>query len=133
MASKLSTNELFNPWANTATNTTTPRPIIRAEAVAAVRAGLRPLLSRASRPLTGESFWSGQPRPRATGRTKYLLTMATATNTMTAPRATVPRRVVVVPGPYMPATIPTAPSTANATAKYGVKRAKREGGSSAPS
>ena len=65
--SKLSTNELLSPCANTATKTTTPSPIMSAEAVAAVRPGLRTLLSRASRPLTGASFCSGQPRAPASG------------------------------------------------------------------
>ena len=47
----------------------------------------------------------------ASGRMMYLLTIATATNTSTAPRAMVPSRDVVLPGPYMPATIARAPST----------------------
>ena len=68
MRSMPSTNELLSPCANTATKTTTPSPIIRADAVAAVRPGLRMLLSRARRPLTGESFCSGHPSPPAMGR-----------------------------------------------------------------
>src|SRR5664280_1330381 len=56
----LSTNELLMPCAKTATKTTTPRPIISAEAVAAVRPGFLTLLSRARRPLTGAIFCTGQ-------------------------------------------------------------------------
>ena len=41
-----------------------------AAAVSAVRLGLRRLLSRASRPLTGAIFCSGQPSPAASGPTK---------------------------------------------------------------
>ena len=66
--SKLSMNELLSPCAKTATKTTTPRPIMSAEAVAAVRPGLRTVLSRARRPLTGASFCSGQPSTAAMGR-----------------------------------------------------------------
>ncbi len=88
-----------------------------AEAVAAVRPGLRTVLSRARRPLTGASFCSGQPSTAAMGRTTYLLTMATARKTSTAPRAMVPRRVVVPPGPNMPPTMNRAPISAAAPAK----------------
>ena len=131
--SKLSMNELLMPCAKTATKTTTPRPIISAEAVAAVRPGFLTLLSRARRPLTGAIFCRGQPSRPASGLMRYLLTIARAMNTSTAPTATVPSRDVVLPGPYMPATIPSAPSTATAAAKYGLKRANRDGGSTAPS
>ena len=48
--SKASMNDALRPWAKTATKTTRPRPIISAAAVFAVRAGLRPAFSRASRP-----------------------------------------------------------------------------------
>ena len=51
-------------WANTAMNTTMARPIMSAAAVAAVRLGLRPALSRARRPLVGASLSSGQPMMR---------------------------------------------------------------------
>ena len=104
-----------------------------ADAVAAVRAGLRTVLSRASRPLTGASFCSGQPSAPASGLMRYLLEMATATKTSTAPKAIVPRREVVVPGPYMPPMMPTTPSTATIPATTGMKRANRPGGSTEPS
>ncbi len=41
-----------------------------AAAVSAVRLGLRRLLSRARRPLTGASFCSGHPSQAASGPTK---------------------------------------------------------------
>ena len=104
-----------------------------ADAVAAVRPGLRTLLSRASRPLTGETFCSGHPSAPAMGRMRYRLTIATATKTSTAPRAMMPRRCVVPPGPNMPPTMKRPPSTATAAATNGAKREKRDGGSAAPS
>jgi len=66
----LSTNEVFRPWAKTATKTTSARPIIRAEAVAAVRRGSRAAFSRAIRPLVGASACSGRPMSVARGRTR---------------------------------------------------------------
>ena len=74
-----SPNEPFIAWANTATKTTMARPIMSAAAVAAVRLGLRPALSRARRPLVGASFSIGQPMIRLAGRTTNLASMATAT------------------------------------------------------
>ncbi len=91
------TNEVLNPCAKTATNTTTPKPIMRAAAVAAVRAGLRVAFSRASRPLLPAKRAAGQPITLARGRTTYLATMATATKMSTAPSAISSRRLPVVP------------------------------------
>ena len=48
-------NESFNPAANTATNTASPIPIISADAVTAVREGLRRAFSPASRPVIPKS------------------------------------------------------------------------------
>ena len=101
--------------------------------MSAVRPGLRRLLSRARRPLTGASFCSGQPSTPTSGRTTNLLSMATATNTSTAPKAIVARRIIVLPGPYMPATMSSAPSTATTPPMMGAKREKRDGGNMAPS
>ena len=46
----------------------TATPIMSAEAVRAVRRGVRPALSRAKRPAVPNSFWNGAPIVRATGR-----------------------------------------------------------------
>ena len=59
--------------------------------------------------------------------------MATATNTSTAPNAMVPSLMTVPPGPYMPPAISRPPRIATTTASAGMNRAKRDGGSTAPS
>ena len=59
----------LSPCAKTLTKTTSPRPIISAAAVRAVRAGFRIAFSRASRPVVPASLSSGHPSTRATGRT----------------------------------------------------------------
>ena len=95
-------NEPFIAWANTATKTTMARPIMSAAAVAAVRLGLRPALSRARRPLVGASFSSGQPMIRLAGRTTNLASMAMATKSSRAPRPMNSRRPLVPPSAKMP-------------------------------
>ncbi len=95
-------NEPFIACANTARNTTRARPIMSAAAVAAVRLGLRPALSRARRPLVGASFSSGQPMTRAAGRTMYLASIAMATKRSSAPRPMERSRLLVVPSLKMP-------------------------------
>ena len=68
-----------------------------AAAVAAVRLGLRPALSRARRPLVGASFSIGQPMIRLAGRTMNLASMAMATKSSRAPRPMKSRRPLVPP------------------------------------
>ena len=80
-------NVCLNPLTNTATKTTSATPIISAAAVIAVRPGFRMAFSRASRPGPGASFWSGQPMTLASGRTRYLETIA------------VPRKMIIEPRP----------------------------------
>ena len=130
---RASTNDVFSPWANTATKTTSARPIISAAAVAAVRCGLRAAFSRARRPLVGASACSGRPMSAASGRTTYLASMAIATNSATAPAAISSSRVVVAAELTMPATRAPAPSRAMTQAIGVLRRPRREGGSCAPS
>ena len=75
----------------------TATPTISADAVAAVRRGLRSALSRASRPPTPRSAAIGAPSTAAAGRTA------------TGPRTTNPARVPTAPamaGPWPPPAVP---------------------------
>src|SRR5262249_45352581 len=57
-------NDSFNPFTNTAANTTRATPIISAAAVTAVRPGLRRVFSSASRPDVVDAGSHGQSRGR---------------------------------------------------------------------
>ena len=111
-----SLKEPFMAWANTATKTTMARPIMSAAAVAAVRLGLRPALSRASRPAVGASFSIGQPMTRLAGRTTYLASMAMATKSSSPPRPMKSRRPLVPPSLKMPKASAPAPRAVTARA-----------------
>ncbi len=71
----------------TAKNTTSPTPIINAEAVVAVRLGLRMAFSRASSPVMPMRA-RGAPMTRLTGEAKLGASTATPMNTRNAPAPT---------------------------------------------
>ena len=73
------------PAASTATSVTSARPIISADAVDAVRCGLRRALSRASEPAAPPIFVAGQPSRRANGSTMRTANIATPKKISSAP------------------------------------------------
>src|SRR3970282_2859294 len=77
--SRTASVEAFADSPNTATNTTNPRPIIRADAVAAVRRGLRIAFSRPSLPGT-PARRIGAPRVPDTGLAISGVRLATPLN-----------------------------------------------------
>jgi hypothetical protein len=79
--------ESCKPFPSTATNVTSARPIISADAVTAVRAGLRTLLSRASRPAAPATRAAGQARIHASGLTSRDEIAATPTKRTRQPIA----------------------------------------------
>ena len=81
------------PVPRTVTNVTSARPIIRAAAVAAVRAGLRTAFSRASAPAAPVRP-RGQPTTAAIGRTSRDDTTATPMN-----RASTPAPIIIIRSP----------------------------------
>ena len=96
----------FRPAARTATSVTSASPIISADAVEAVRAGLRIAFPRASRPATAADLRRRAIRaPRASGGTSVLASIATPTNKPAAPRPIASRRV---PAESEPANRPTS-------------------------
>ena len=126
-------NDALSPCANTATKATSPMPIIRAAAVAAVRAGLRVALRRARVPDSPGRCSSGQPMTRARNGTAYRLSEPMAANTRNAPSAITSRRRVESPPPVSAMTMTATPPMASTAAMMGVKREMRDGGISAPS
>ena len=80
-------NDSLSPAAKIAMKVTRPTPIIRAAAVAAVRAGLRVALARARWPVVPAAASMGAPMTRASGRTMKRASMATPRKTSTAPTA----------------------------------------------
>ena len=127
-------NVVFSPDASTETRVTSASPIIRADAVDAVRCGFRMALPRASSPADPPILVAGQPSTRASGGTSVFASIATPTNTAAAPTPRASSRCVVE-SPWtnsptsMSATAPPIVSSAAVT----LKRAKREVGSTAPS
>ena len=73
------------PAARIDTSVTSARPIMSADAVDAVRCGLRRELSRASAPAAAPSFVAGQPSVQASGPIKRTDRSATPKNTSNAP------------------------------------------------
>ena len=69
-------------------NPTTPTPIISAEALAAVRLGLRIAFSRASSPVMPRRRGSGAPSTRLSGSEMVRPSTETPRNTSTAPTPT---------------------------------------------
>src|SRR3954469_270205 len=66
-----SSNDERSPWPKSATKVTSARPIIRADAVDAVRAGFRVALSRARIPDAPPIDRAGAPSTAARGRTIF--------------------------------------------------------------
>ena len=123
------------PCASTATTVTSASPIISAEAVEAVRLGLRIEFERARSPATPPMTVAGRPRNEARGRARLGATIATP---MKSPRTPTPRASrrgpVETPWAKNAAKTTTASATAQTTtATAGPNRAKREGGSTEPS
>ena len=124
----------FRPAASTDTSVTSASPIIRADAVEAVRAGLRIALPRARLPATPPIRVAGQPSTAASGGTSVFASIATPTNMAAAPTPIASRRWVVESDPTnRPISMrPSAAATVTA-ADTVLKRAKRDGASTAPS
>ncbi len=98
-------NSLSKEWltdhlpeaANTVIPPTSATPIISADAVAAVRRGLRMAFSRASCPRAPVSRGSTSPRTRTTGRASTGLRVATPRNPASAPSRTIGTVPLVMP------------------------------------
>ena len=121
------------PADSTVTKVTSASPIISADAVEAVRCGLRMVLSRASSPIVPAIRVAGQPSQVASRGTMRADSSATPTKINTAPR---PMRMSTGPVPLAtnrPSSSPTRPSSAVAadvTVRY---LARRPSGRVAPS
>ena len=89
---------------------TRAKPIMRAEAVLAVRSGLRTALAWASRPVMWNSGAMGRPRVPAIGTATTGLSWATPMNTARAPRASIVTTVIVASATKSPATTRAAPA-----------------------
>ena len=118
-------------------NATRPTPIISAWAVADVRRGFRPALSRARRPATPRSRATGAPSTLLTGRANPGLTSTSAANIRTAPRPTLagssPRApAITMPTPRASTTTPTMnrtserPDRSTATSRRAASGGTRE-------
>ena len=83
------------PWPRMATNVTRARPIISAEAVEAVRLGLRIALSRARAPAAPPMRAAGQPSTDASGCTTREAFAATPKKRSRIPAPSEKRRVAV--------------------------------------
>ena len=102
--SRVSSKVCLNDWPSTETIDTRARLIMSAEAVLAVRRGLRSAFWRASLPLTWEIRAGSHPKTRATGTAKTGLTRFIPTNTN---RALIPSRAkseLVIKSPMMATT-----------------------------
>ena len=86
------------PAASAATRVTSARPIISADAVEAVRCGLRRELSRASRPAAPPSRAAGEPSTAASGRMSRAESSETPMKISSAPRP-IQSSIWVVPRP----------------------------------
>ena len=113
---------------------TSASPIISADAVEAVRAGLRAELPSASLPAEPPIFVAGQPSTLTSGGTSFGASIEKPMNSATAPTPTASSRSPVDrPLTSRPISISTnAPMTVPAAA-CGPYLAQRDGGSSAPS
>ena len=85
-----------------ATKVTSPTPIIRAAAVAAVRAGFRVALARARWPVVPATASIGAPITRASGRMMKRDSIPTPMKTRIAPRARTWRAWVAPRSPERP-------------------------------
>src|ERR671937_197421 len=127
-------NEARKPWPKIATNVTSARPIIKADAVDAVRAGFRDALSRARMPGAPPMCCAGQPSTFESGRTIFAAFIETPKKRSRTPIPSASNRgPVAIPLPSAPRqTRPTATSstTSDVTGPY---LAQREIGSTEPS
>ena len=122
------------PCPTTETNTTSDRPIMSADAVAAVRPGSRIALRRASEPALPPIRSSGRPMTEASGRASLGETRATPRNSSSTPgpiRA--PRPPASMPGANAAAASSSADRPSMPTAIGTERRPNRDGGMSAPS
>ena len=113
---------------------TSARPIIRADAVDAVRFGLRIVFSRANAPAAPPMRVAGHAKTEASGRTSrdaFAETPKKSSRTPT-PRAD-SRFTVVRPCASTPYPSRSTPRTRVTAERIGVQRASRPGGSSTPS
>ena len=124
----------LRPAASTATSVTSASPIISADAVDAVRPGFRIALPRASVPAAPPSRVAGQPSTRASGGTSVGASIATPMKSAAAPMPIESSRSFVdSPPTNSPTSIRAIEPTMVSSATYGPKRAKRDGGRTAPS
>jgi len=126
-------NVVFSPAASTETRVTSVSPIISADAVDAVRDGFRIELPRARTPGAPPQRAAGCPRTRAIGGTSVGASIATPMKTATAPMPSKIRCTFVVPEPKRPKSISPNASAITTIEMWGPKRARRDGGSTAPS
>src|SRR2546423_13429867 len=117
-----------------ATKVISARPIIRADAVEAVRLGFRIAFSRASVPAVPPNLLPGQPKAAASGRTARFAFNDTPMKRISVPKPSAIRRAAVArPLPKIPYTSSNTP-TANVTIEAtGPNRDRRETGRGAPS
>ena len=80
---------------------TSATPIMSADAVAAVRRGLRIAFSRASVPVMPRTLGSGAPMNRLIGRAS------------TGPRTKMPMKIAIAPSPRMPSALSGRPNSAH--------------------
>src|SRR3954465_6821602 len=117
-----------------ATKVTSASPIIRADAVEAVRAGFRVALSRARMPGAPPIDFAGAPRMAASGRTTFAAFIETPKKSSSTPPPSISSRgPVAIP-------LPSAPMQTSAIAAARIISAvavpyfaKRDGGSTEPS
>ena len=129
-----SLNPVRRPAASTPTSVTSASPIISADAVEAVRAGLRAELPSASLPAAPPIFVAGQPSTLTSGGTSFGASIEKPMNSATAPTPTASSRSPVDrPLTSRPISISTIAPITVPPAAYGPNLAHRDGGSSAPS
>ena len=102
---------------------TSARPIMSAEAVLAVRSGLRVALRWARRPGVRKIGAIGRPRVPATGTATTGLSWATPMNTARAPSASRPTMATVSSATQRPATTSALPVRVSAGSDPGAARA----------
>src|SRR3954451_2813592 len=102
-----------------ATKVTSARPIISAAAVDAVRPGLRTEFWAASRPADPPRLRAGRPTTVASGRTRWLETIATPRNRSRVPAPIGTSTAFAEPPAKTPSAIAAIPSTIVAPAMYG--------------
>ena len=115
---------LTSDAASTPPAATSASPIIRADAVAAVRRGLRRAFSRASRPIDPQRRGSTLPMPPTTGRLRNGLSIAAPRKMPSAPTPT--HRMPALP--TRPAAMPATPAARTDGAQRPPRRRSEEAG-----